>query len=42
MIVDPLTKLTQKKVKFSWLDACEGSFKKLKEKLTSASILTLP
>ncbi|KAF3622283.1 hypothetical protein FXO38_31372 [Capsicum annuum] len=42
MIVTPLTKLTQKKVKFSWSDACEESFEKLKDKLISASILTFP
>ena len=37
-----LTKLTQKKVKFIQSDAFDGSFKKLKNKLTSALILTLP
>ena len=40
-IATPLTKLTQKKVKFSWSDACEGSFEKLKDKLTLNPILTL-
>ena len=40
-IAAPLNKLTQKKVKFSWSEACEGS-EKLKDKLTSAPILTLP
>lgn len=34
LIAAPLTKLTKKKVKFSWSDACEGIFKKLKDKLT--------
>lgn len=30
------------KVKFLWSDACEGSFVKLKNKLTSTPILTMP
>ncbi|XP_073225678.1 uncharacterized protein [Cicer arietinum] len=34
--------LTQKKVEFRWTDACEESFQKLKEYLTSAPILALP
>ena len=34
--------LTRKRVKFEWTDRCEGSFQTLKEKLTSAPILTLP
>ena len=38
----PLTKLTQKNVKFQWLDAYEGSFQKLKNCLTSAPVLVLP
>ena len=29
-------------MKFLWFDACEGSFKKLKDKLTLAPVLTLP
>lgn len=37
-----LTKLTKKKLKFLWSDACAGSFKKLKDKLTSTPVLTLP
>ncbi|KAF3668716.1 putative LRR receptor-like serine/threonine-protein kinase MRH1-like [Capsicum annuum] len=41
-IAAPLTKLTLKKVKFLWSDSCENSFEKLKDKLTSAPILTLP
>ena len=40
-IATPLTKLNQKKVYFSWSDACEGSFKKLKDKLTLSLVLTL-
>ncbi|XP_060202948.1 uncharacterized protein LOC132631389, partial [Lycium barbarum] len=41
-ISSPLTKLTQKKVKFQWSDACERSFEELKKRLTSAPVLTLP
>ncbi|MCF7184083.1 hypothetical protein L3H42_11340, partial [Corynebacterium sp. MC-13] len=38
----PLTRLTQKGAKFLWSDACERSFQLLKEKLTTAPVLTLP
>ncbi|XP_059292787.1 uncharacterized protein LOC132046237 [Lycium ferocissimum] len=38
----PLTKLTQKAAKFQWTDACERSFEELKDRLTSAPVLTLP
>ena len=41
-IVEPLHCLTRKGVKFEWTDRCEGSFQTLKEKLTSAPVLTLP
>ncbi|WMV46041.1 hypothetical protein MTR67_039426 [Solanum verrucosum] len=41
-IASPLTTLTQKKAKFVWLEVCEKSFQELKDKLTSASVLTLP
>ena len=41
-IVAPLTALTNKKTKFEWTETCEKSFQKLKNKLTSASVLTLP
>nr|GEX70881.1 putative reverse transcriptase domain-containing protein [Tanacetum cinerariifolium] len=37
-----MTKLTQKKVKFEWGDKQEAAFQLLKQKLCSASILTLP
>lgn len=40
-IAEPLTKLTQKSAKFQWSDACERSFQLLKERLTSAPVLTL-
>ena len=38
----PLTKLTRKDVKFIWDEKCENSFLELKNRLTSAPILTLP
>ncbi|XP_075103947.1 uncharacterized protein LOC142178428 [Nicotiana tabacum] len=41
-ISSPLTRLTQKKVKFQWSDACEKSFEELKKRLTLAQVLTLP
>ncbi|XP_075076520.1 uncharacterized protein LOC142163162 [Nicotiana tabacum] len=41
-ISSPLTRLTQKKVKFQWSDTCEKSFEELKKRLTSAPVLTLP
>ena len=34
--------LARKGVKFEWTDRCEESFQTLKEKLTSAHVLTLP
>ncbi|XP_065854728.1 uncharacterized protein [Euphorbia lathyris] len=41
-IASPLTKLTQKNVKFQWSEACEKSFEELKVRLTSAPVLALP
>ncbi|GJZ43671.1 putative reverse transcriptase domain-containing protein [Tanacetum coccineum] len=41
-IAKPMTKLTQKKVKFVWGDKQETAFQLLKQKLCSAPILTLP
>ncbi|RVW95658.1 Transposon Ty3-I Gag-Pol polyprotein [Vitis vinifera] len=38
----PLTKLTQKGVKFEWSDDCECRFQELKNRLVSAPILTIP
>ena len=38
-ISTPLTKLTQKGVKFEWTDKWEASFEKLKEILTTAPML---
>ncbi|GKB33834.1 putative reverse transcriptase domain-containing protein [Tanacetum coccineum] len=41
-IAKPMTKLTQKKVKFVWGDKQEAAFQLLKQKLCSAPILALP
>ena len=41
-IVSPLTTLTQKCKKFEWSDTCERCFQMLKDRLTSALVLTLP
>ena len=41
-ITAPMTRLTQKNTKFVWFDACENIFQLLKEKLTTAPVLTLP
>jgi len=41
-IASPLTKLTQKAVKFQWSEACEKSFQELKKRLITAPVLTLP
>ena len=38
----PLTRLTQKGVKFEWYDECECSFKELKNRLVTTPILTIP
>ena len=38
----PLTTLIQKIKKFEWSEACEKSFQLLKDRLTSAPVLTLP
>ncbi|XP_043725737.1 uncharacterized mitochondrial protein AtMg00860-like [Telopea speciosissima] len=37
-----MTKLTRKRVKFDWSDECEKNFQELKQKLSSAPVLTLP
>ncbi|GJU64720.1 putative reverse transcriptase domain-containing protein [Tanacetum coccineum] len=41
-IAKPMTKLTQKKVKFDWSDKAEIAFQLIKKKLCSAPILALP
>ncbi|KAH0650386.1 hypothetical protein KY284_030298 [Solanum tuberosum] len=41
-IASPLSALTQKKAKFIWTEMCEKSFQELKDRLTSALMLTLP
>ena len=41
-IASPMTRLTQKKVKFLWFESYEKSFQELKTRLTSAPILILP
>ncbi|KAL6225621.1 hypothetical protein ACLB2K_004470 [Fragaria x ananassa] len=38
----PMTRLTRKNVKYIWDDNCERAFQKLKERLTTAPILTIP
>lgn len=38
----PITKLTRKNIPFVWTDECEANFQILKEKLTTAPILSLP
>ena len=41
-IASPLTTLNKKCKKFEWLDECDKSFQLLKDRLTSALVLTLP
>ncbi|GJR94513.1 putative reverse transcriptase domain-containing protein [Tanacetum coccineum] len=41
-IAKPMTKLTQKSVKFDWSEKAKASFQLLKQKLCSALILALP
>nr|GEY73313.1 transposon Ty3-G Gag-Pol polyprotein [Tanacetum cinerariifolium] len=41
-VARPMTKLTQRKVKFEWGDKQEAAFQLLKQKLCSALILALP
>ena len=41
-IATPLKAWTKKKAKFKWAENCEKSFQELKDRLTSAPVLTLP
>ena len=41
-IAAPLTRLTQKGVKYVWTQTCKESFKELKNWLTTSPILALP
>ncbi|KAK9107482.1 hypothetical protein Syun_023493 [Stephania yunnanensis] len=41
-IASPMTKLTQKDVKFQWSEECDESFAQLKKLLTTAPVLILP
>ena len=41
-MAQPLTNLTKKNVQFTWSEECETAFKRLKESLISAPILTYP
>jgi len=41
-IASPLTNLLKKVVKFEWTSKCDEAFQELKNRLTSAPILTLP
>ena len=41
-IASSLTSLTKKKAKIEWTEACEKSFLELKDRVTSALVLTLP
>ena len=37
-----MTEFLKNNVKFEWSEACERSFQELKQKLTTAPVLTLP
>ena len=41
-ISSPLTKLTQKTIKFQWSESCEKSFQELEKRLTASPVLILP
>ena len=42
IIVSPMTKLLRKNVRYLWSSKCQQSFEILKERLTTAPVLTLP
>ena len=41
-LAEPMTKLTQKEVKFEWNNLCERAFHELKRSLTSSPIVIVP
>jgi hypothetical protein len=41
-IARPMTELLKKEKKFAWTESCEKSFQELKQRLTTALVLTLP
>ena len=41
-IARPMTELLKKDKKFTWTESCERSFQELKNRLTTAPVLTLP
>ena len=42
ILAGPITKLLRKDVKFQWDGQCQRAFEELKQRLTSAPVLTLP
>jgi hypothetical protein len=42
ILASPMTRLTKKDVPFVWTDECEYAFETLKERLTTAPVLTIP
>ena len=42
IIAGPMTRLLRKDVKFQWDDRCQKSFDELKQRLTTAPVLTVP
>jgi len=41
-VARPMTELLKKEKKFTWTESCERSFQELKNRLTTAPVLTLP
>ena len=41
-LATPMTRLTQKEVKFEWNDSCEKAFEELKRRLNSTPIQIVP